>query len=160
MSDRICVLSGGVLQQLGSPYEVYNRPETRFVAEFFGRSNSFDGTVASTAPAARVDLGRGLTVRAAHLPPGVDAGDRVRITIRQESLVVSADPSPETDNSFSGTLELVSFAGSSVQFVVRIAEGFELTGEARLGRGQDLPRQGLPVSVGIPASEVIVMAAE
>ena len=45
MSDRIAVMNAGVIEQLGTPMEIYDHPLTRFVAGFIGESNIFDGTV-------------------------------------------------------------------------------------------------------------------
>ena len=45
MSDRIAVMNGGVIEQLDTPREIYDRPKTRFVAGFIGESNIFDGVV-------------------------------------------------------------------------------------------------------------------
>lgn len=47
MSDRIAVMHDGIIEQLGAPAEIYDHPETRFVAGFIGESNIFDGTVAA-----------------------------------------------------------------------------------------------------------------
>ena len=43
MSDRICVMKDGIIQQLGTPKDIYNEPVNRYVANFIGESNIFDG---------------------------------------------------------------------------------------------------------------------
>ncbi len=156
MSDSICVLSAGVLQQVGPPREIYDGPATPFVAEFFGRSNGFEATVASTGELASVTLSESLRLRTTHLPPGLRSGDRVHVTIRQENVTLAdADASGEV---FDGRLEMVSFAGSTAQFVVRLAGGIALNAELRIGRGRDLPEAGSLVRVEIAPDDVIVMA--
>ena len=157
MSDRICVLSAGILQQIGTPREIYDRPATAFVADFFGRSNGFDGRVTATGQGGRVALADGLELATAHLPPGATAGDPVRVTIRQESVSIAPDA---TAPGLDGTMDLVSFAGSTAQFLVRLPGGIELNAEARIRRGHDLPQAGQAIRVAIAPEDVIVMAPQ
>jgi len=157
MSDQICVLSQGVLQQLGTPREIYDDPRTSFVAEFFGRSNGFDGKVASIGDNASVALSEHMSLPTARLPDGAAVGDPVRVTIRQESLKVSA-PGANGGTGLRGSLELVSFAGSTAQFLVRLDDGIELNGETRIARGTKLPPKGGSVDVALAPEDVIVMA--
>jgi ABC-type Fe3+/spermidine/putrescine transport system ATPase subunit len=155
MSDRICVLSHGVLQQVATPRAVYDQPATAFVAEFFGRSNAFDARVAATGGNAAVALSGSVVLPTARLPAGCAVGDPVRVTIRQESIAV-AEPCTG-GGGLGGTMELVSFAGSTAQFVVRLADGIEMNAETRIGRGRTLPEAGRPVRVSIAPEDVIVM---
>ena len=161
MSDRICVLSHGVLQQVATPREIYDQPATAFVAEFFGRSNAFDARVSAAAdgPGERpaVALSDSVVLSTARLPPGCAAGDAVRVTIRQESIGVSEACGGPDSHGLPGTMELVSFAGSTAQFVVRLADGIEMNAETRIGRGRTLPEPGRPVRVQIAPEDVIVM---
>ncbi len=159
MSDQICVLSQGVLQQLGTPREIYDDPQTPFVAEFFGRSNGFDGTVASVGEKATVTLSENLLLETARLPQGAKVGDKVRVTIRQESLKVSAPDPNGNAAALQGSLEIVSFAGSTVQFLVRLADGIELNAETPVSRGHELPPKGGVVDVTLMPDDVIVMAS-
>ena len=67
------------------------------------------------------------------------AGGRLRLTVRQESIAVSDTRLDGLDNSFAGTLVLASFAGSTVQYVIRLSDGVELIAESRADRGRPLP---------------------
>lgn len=157
MSDRICVLSSGILQQYGTPREIYDNPATPFVAEFFGRSNGFDAKVAQAGDPATVALAEGVVFATTHLPLGAKAGDPVHVTIRQESVkLLAADQA--ADEGVLGRLEMVSFAGSTAQFVVRLPGGIELNAETRVGRGGALPTAGTPVRIAIDPADVIVMS--
>ncbi len=160
MSDQICVLSEGVLHQIGSPREIYDDPKTSFVAEFFGRSNGFDGKVERTGKNASVALSENLSLQTTRLPSGLAVGDPVRVTIRQESMKISPADPKEEGNELRGTLELVSFAGSTAQFLVRLADGIELNGETRMARGIDLPPMRGVVQVTLAPEDVIVMAKQ
>jgi putative spermidine/putrescine transport system ATP-binding protein len=158
MSDRICVLSGGVLQQVATPREIYDRPATAFVAEFFGRSNAFDARVVAAGDSPAVALSGQVALATARLPAGFAVGDEVRVTIRQESIGVAEACSGSDAPGLRGTMELVSFAGSTAQFVVRLADGVEMNAEARIGRGRSLPKAGRPVRVSIAPEDVIVIS--
>lgn len=157
MSDRICVLSQGMLQQVGTPREIYDDPRTAFVADFFGRSNGFDARVARTGDDAAVALSDSIVLDTTHLPPGSKVGDQVRVTVRQESVGISEAGANANGSTLSGTMELVSFAGSTAQFLVRLPDGIELNAETRIGRGHSLPQAGRAVHVAIDPADVIVM---
>ncbi|WP_380053926.1 ABC transporter ATP-binding protein [Falsihalocynthiibacter sp. SS001] len=86
MSDRICIMRDGRIVQIGSPQELYDRPNSRYVANFVGTSNFFDGTV--TGPAGElttVRLTNGMSVQAT---PGGDLADghEVCICVRPEQM--------------------------------------------------------------------------
>ena len=91
LSDRIAVMNGGQIEQLGTPEELYDRPRTRFVADFIGTTNLLSGTVASvTADGAILDLDAGgrCVVGADGLAPGA----AVEIAVRPEALELIPTP--------------------------------------------------------------------
>jgi spermidine/putrescine transport system ATP-binding protein len=99
MSDRVAVMNNGLVEQLGTPAEIYERPATRFVADFIGTSNLITVTVAAAEASGhhRVELGDDLTALVAELPKGVSAGARAHLTVRPEKVRISAscpEPSP------------------------------------------------------------------
>jgi spermidine/putrescine transport system ATP-binding protein len=84
LSDRIVVMNAGRIEQSGTPTQIYEKPATRFVAEFIGRMNFLPGTVLDVHDGrGAVRLGSGESVTLA-LPPGVSAQDRVEVTVRPE----------------------------------------------------------------------------
>ena len=118
VSDRVAVMRGGRVEQVGTPRDVYHRPETRFVAEFVGDNNVFEGTVTelSVSPdetggsAAHVDVG-GETLRLAvdpEAPP--DVGDAVTVCVRPEQLRVDGG-----ENRFTATVERTEFLGEATR---------------------------------------------
>lgn len=123
MSDRVCVLADGVVQQFGSPEEIYHRPATGFVASFIGRPNKLQGIYsASGGGNGSVRFGNNnvlSTSRNADLCDGP-----VDIVLRQEDLRFSPSPS-----NLAGTIVLRSFVGSRVQYVVDLG-GVEVVAEA------------------------------
>ena len=84
MSDRIAVMNAGVIEQLGTPMEIYDHPLTRFVAGFIGESNIFDGTVTAVeGDLLRVDTPAGkLLTRGS----GFAVGEEMHVSIRPEYL--------------------------------------------------------------------------
>ncbi|WP_135854959.1 ABC transporter ATP-binding protein [Halorussus salinus] len=101
VSDRVAVMNEGVVEQVGTPEEVYRRPDTRFVAEFLGENNVFAGEVEGDA----AWVG-GTPFRLS----GLDApeGSEVVFCVRPEKL--TRGPS---ENAFEATVETVEFLGES-----------------------------------------------
>src|SRR5881392_4249044 len=88
MSDRIAVMSNGVVEQVAAPEEVYDRPATTFVAGFIGVSNLMPGTVTSAGGGrARIQLDTGIEVEAS--VDGIQSGERCHAVVRPEKLRIS-----------------------------------------------------------------------
>ena len=84
LSDRIAVMNGGRIEQLGSPREVYEQPATRFVADFIGASTALEGRVVDGST---VMLGGGQRVEV-RLPRALTPGATVRLVVRPERVTV------------------------------------------------------------------------
>ena len=80
MSDRIAVMNAGRIEQIGEPADIYERPATRFVAEFIGRMNLFSGQV---TPARRCEPREGLVI-AVPVPAEIANGAAVHVAVRPE----------------------------------------------------------------------------
>ena len=81
MSDRICIMRAGRIVQIGSPRELYDAPNSRYVADFVGKSNFFDGTL--SAADGVMGTVQGLQGR---LGPGVATGGKVSLSVRPEQI--------------------------------------------------------------------------
>jgi putative spermidine/putrescine transport system ATP-binding protein len=91
MSDRICLMNGGRIEQLGTPSDLYFRPRTLFVADFIGESNLLGGTVTSANGAhVEVALGDGATRVQAAAHSRIAAGDKVRVMVRPQNIAPGA----------------------------------------------------------------------
>jgi spermidine/putrescine transport system ATP-binding protein len=119
MSDRIGVMNEGNLLQVAPSEEIYERPTTRFVAEFIGETSFIEGTVAE---AGLVRLANGVTVRAMTHSP---AGTGVTLTLRPEKIDLyhNGDPLPEGFNQLSGTIVRRLYFGDSHYYEVDIGAG-------------------------------------
>lgn len=122
MSDRIAVMHRGRVEQLGSAEELYERPRTRFVADFIGTTNLLAGTVEEIAgPTATVRLksGDACAVGAA----GLRIGAVVEVSLRPESITVARSAGGPQAGTVAGRVEQVAYLGSNVQYQVRTAGG-------------------------------------
>jgi iron(III) transport system ATP-binding protein len=116
MSNRIVLMNGGRIEQMGTPRDVYSRPVSRFAAELVGRSNFLAGTVQSTSSGrARVMVDKELTLTAsltasAQAP---DIGQEVTLFVRPENLTIRDSSAAGTDdNVWTARLTMVSYVGS------------------------------------------------
>jgi putative spermidine/putrescine transport system ATP-binding protein len=92
MSDRICLMDQGRIEQLGTPSELYFRPRTLFVADFLGESNLLEGTVEHVAGGeVEVKLARDGGRARATLHAPLAAGSKVRVMVRPQNIVVRAE---------------------------------------------------------------------
>ncbi|WP_034278620.1 ABC transporter ATP-binding protein [Haloechinothrix halophila] len=124
MSDRIAVMNGGYVEQLGTPAEIYERPATRFVAEFIGTSNLLTGTAAATtADGTDVRLDCGQRVRIAER---LSEGTPVDITVRPEKIQLSTAPPDDSLSRVRGTVSDTVYLGSSTHYTVRLDTDTEI----------------------------------
>ena len=91
MSDRICLMNGGTIEQLGTPSDLYFRPKTLFVADFIGESNLLRGSVsAARGSQVEVTLSDGATRVSASAHAPVSSGDKVRVMVRPQNIAPDA----------------------------------------------------------------------
>jgi len=116
ISDRVVVMNGGIAEQVGAPFEVYNRPTTRFVANFVGTLNTFDAVVVD--PGAGVVKLAGVEVT---LPQPLTAakGTTVGLALRPEGLRLGRIEGREL--VLPATIVDVHFMGSVIRLGVRVA---------------------------------------
>jgi iron(III) transport system ATP-binding protein len=121
MSRLIAVIKDGEIQQLGSPREIYEKPASRFVADFIGTSNFFEGTVESRDGDCCIVATSEGVIKA--LAPGLTPGSQVVIAIRPEHLELVADrPGSTTANRWGGKVVTRAFLGESVDHVVEVGK--------------------------------------
>jgi spermidine/putrescine transport system ATP-binding protein len=125
MSDRLVVMSQGLCEQVGRPIDIYENPESAFVANFIGVSNIYLSDVISVAGGlaeCRTDQGLGVKVMAGRA--GVETGQKVGVVIRPEKLYIApvdaVDEMEDRQNVYDGTIKAVVYIGSITQFIVDI----------------------------------------
>jgi spermidine/putrescine transport system ATP-binding protein len=126
MSDRIAVMHHGRVLQVGTPAEIYDRPATRFVADFIGESNFLEGRIGAPAAAyALVSVG-GIDMKI-HAPEDAARGEPAMLAIRPEKIQLSRRRQPSRDNVFPAIVEGVVYLGTDTRYRVRLGEGLALT---------------------------------
>jgi len=110
------VMSHGRIEQLGAPREVYERPATRFVADFIGASTVLRGTARG---ADRVALGGAATVQVA-AGRALRAGEELDLAIRPERLRLAAGPG---DNVVEARIEGLVYQGAQTEVTARLGDG-------------------------------------
>jgi spermidine/putrescine transport system ATP-binding protein len=128
MSDRLVVMNAGRIEQLGAPREMYERPATRFVANFLGTSNLIAGRLARRGDGLGLDgLGPDERVLLA-AAPGLQPGQDAEVAVRPEKMVLRAadDPPPPHQCALRGTVTEVVYLGTSTQYRVRTDSGAQV----------------------------------
>jgi spermidine/putrescine transport system ATP-binding protein len=153
MADEIAVMNEGRIEQAGSATDLYETPRTEFVASFLGDCNLIDGALRSRdGDAADFEThdGAHLRVPAARVDPALN-GSPVRVGVRPEKLtLLPADVgAPEGANVLRGRIELASFLGTAIQYIVHTAGGEEFTAIEQNRRGSS------PDSLG-PGRDVLL----
>jgi spermidine/putrescine transport system ATP-binding protein len=116
MSDRMAVMAGGLIEQIGTPADVYDSPATAYVADFLGNANVLPVEVIGSAGDGRTEIRVGGQVLACR---GVAApGDDVRLVIRPERLMLEA-PDDEAA-AIDGTIARVVYQGPTTDIIVRL----------------------------------------
>ncbi|MEO1550196.1 MAG: ABC transporter ATP-binding protein [Pseudomonadota bacterium] len=147
MSDRIAVMSAGKVQQIGTPEEIYQAPENRFVADFIGETNLIPATVSGNEAGLVCQMSGGTSVHAmaTGTPP---VGAQGMLSIRPEALQLGRKPSG--GDQLEGTLQGLTYLGTDTQFEVALATGqsVQVRQQNTAPSGQ-MPAPGDPVFVSI-----------
>jgi len=121
MSDRIAVMSKGVALQIGKPEEIYERPASKFVADFIGDTNFIDGVVkAQNASTVEIELS-GTGVICVESRRTFTSGQQVSVAVRPEKLRLNAEV--KDGNNIEGRVEDVIYIGTDTHYGVRFAGG-------------------------------------
>jgi len=145
MSDRVFVLRNGRIVQQGAPSELYERPRTRFVADFLGKSNFLSGSVESTRP-------DGFSYRcgkATLIQTGVTAkpGSKVLLALRPEKIeIVGADS--RLPNQCAGTLVNWSYTGAATHLLVDTQDAQQIALTVPTWRQSVSPEVGAKITIG------------
>lgn len=122
MSDRIMVMNNGVVQQVGSPEEIYNKPVNNFVASFIGEANVLDATIENiSGNEVTVKTADGLNFkgRTENTSPNVTfrKGESIKLSIRPEAFTEGEGP-----NQFNAEVQFVEFTGVTINYIVKVNE--------------------------------------
>lgn len=136
MSDRIAVMHDGILDQLGTPEEIYEQPRTKFVATFIGETNIFEGNIKELAMgrvAVRIENG---VIRGCGY--GFSRNEYITVSVRPEKMKFSA--APVKGFQLEAQVKDYVYAGSVVKCIAVLQNGMEIKMD-RLA-GEELPEPG------------------
>ncbi len=122
ISDRIFVLNNGIVEQVGSPIEIYEKPNSRFIAGFVGYVNILEGVVKTigkeTEPAiVSTELGN-LEILTSE--KNIEVGQKIFLVIRPETIRIDSFEKTMEPNEFRGVIKNAMYAGSMVKYTVDI----------------------------------------
>ena len=129
LSQRIAVMRGGKIEQIGTPTEIYEHPRTPFVADFIGDTNSFKGRLESgDASSIQIVTPNGLKIVVeSKQGEEIVRSQEVLVIVRPEKIRLSLTPPESKINCFEGRLRNVMYLGTHVHFVVELLSGDRLT---------------------------------
>jgi putative spermidine/putrescine transport system ATP-binding protein len=153
LSDRIVVMSEGRVEQIGTPFEIYNFPTTGFVARFVGTLNVLSGKVLD--PAAGTIETAGQAIRTNGPIQDGHAGDPITIAIRPEMISMGAQ---EGMNQMTGVIDDVTFLGAVVRIRIRHTDGsgvlsFDTFNNPNLA----VPDRGTSITISYPPAACLVI---
>jgi putative spermidine/putrescine transport system ATP-binding protein len=154
MSDRIAVIDRGKFRQIGKPRDIYERPESRFIAEFIGESQFLPVEVREGK------AGHGGSELAVEHVPDASSGLYL-LVVRPEKLVILGPADGAGLNVFEGTVKEVVYQGETSLVYVTLAGGGELAFRrpARSGDGT-ATEVGFPIRLGLAAADSVIVPAE
>ena len=117
LSDRIAVMNGGKILQVGTPAEIYDSPQSRFVADFIGTSNFLEGTLISENEVALTTEPPSKIVCAP--TQNIPLDTPVTVAIRPERIDLTTTPTAEAMNLLQGTIQDESYLGTTLQYTVQ-----------------------------------------
>ena len=163
MSDRIVLLTGGRVAQIGTPDDLYHRPRSRFVADFLGQSNLLEGQIEDHGPPICVRTADGLVLRSRPLPsePATDfrVGESVSVMVRPENVTIAtrSESVTEAENTIEGTVSESITLGGVVRHYVAGPGGRTFISVEFNRPGLRLLDKGTPVRLAWRAVDIRVL---
>ena len=159
LSDRIAVLNRGRIEQVGTPAEIYRTPHTRFVAQFAGQTNQFEGRLEGLASGRATLITRDGRRLAGHASgQALTPGDGATLIVRPECVVVETAGAGGDLNGIPATVQRSTYLGNAIRLQLD-AGGVRILADVT-GPGIEAPQIGAAVSVGWRPEDAVVLAGE
>ncbi len=151
MSDRIAIMNDGKIIQLDTPVQLYESPDSLFVADFIGESNFLGGRVAETeGDKIAIVTGEGLKVWAKN-PGQLNSGEEVSVAIRPEKIqILSNETNAQKDiiNRFAGRVEEIVYVGEARIYRINLASGAMVDVKVQSGPDSKNYKIGGDITIG------------
>src|SRR3990170_3350337 len=159
LSDRIAIFNQGIVQQVGPPKELYERPANRFVADFIGINNMIEGSVeAIDAGERRLRVKTVLGELAALYDERFKAGDRCVLCVRPENASVDGEAAAGR-NALKGRIAFAAYMGNTLRYDVDLGQGVTFKADVRdPWHHEELP-MGSAATVSFPATSTVAIPA-
>lgn len=153
-ADKVAVMSRGKIEQIGTPESIYCFPQSRFVAEFVGDSNIFEGEVLEANDGeSLVRSDSGISLR---MKEGLKVGERVVVLLRPERVRIGRGKGGDSDsNLVCGAVKEVIFAGPTAKLIIAANCGVNLRAEISIASKGEHPVVGDIVTLGWSSEDLI-----
>lgn len=154
LSDRIVVMNEGIIEQIGSPMEIYRFPNSRFVANFIGRANFIDGVILDQNSSALTVQSLGESITLSNAKREFHKGEEVTLIVRPEMIEIK-----KTGGLYTGVVRRAVYLGDLIEYAVEI-NGLSILGIETDPRVTELFPDGEKVTIGFAEDCIQVLPAE
>lgn len=159
ISDRIAVMHKGLLEQVGTPRELYENPKTIFVMDFMGDINLFSGTITSISNnLTEVTTEEGFLLHSSKTL--LKAGSRVHAVVRSEDVDIITKDRRETANRLHGIVKQKMFLLGFMKYLIQLETGQEFVMEVPFMRREEELNEGETITVGFASQKVYLFERE
>lgn len=157
LSDRIGIMNEGKLVQIGSPHELYERPVSRFVADFIGTNNLVQGVIRSKADKwYTVETPIGMITGMSYSE--CNAGDKCTVSFRPENIkVLQAKDEASSDNVIDGKVGFASYMGNTLRYEVEQADSIIIKADIKNPLGHKEMPWGSDVRVEFDKASALII---
>jgi putative spermidine/putrescine transport system ATP-binding protein len=167
MSDRIAIFNNGRIEQIGSPIELYERPSSRFVADFVGESNLLPATVLDSPDLARLEDCPGITGQVSVLSDkGYETGKQITLLIRPDRIrvlhteVAHRSALSDFENEMAGVVRERAYLGTEFRMTVEVHGGLMLKVSEKTIRNRSVFNVGSTVHLRWSAQDAVVIVSK
>ncbi len=153
LSDRIVVMNEGVIEQVGTPMEIYRFPNSRFVANFIGRANFIDGAILAQHDSKVTVRSLGETITLSNIKREFREGEPVILIVRPEMIEIK-----KKGGLYQGTVRQAVYLGDMIEYVVDVG-GVSIVGTETDPHITELFPEGESVTVDFAQDRVQVLPA-
>jgi iron(III) transport system ATP-binding protein len=149
VSDRICVMNKGNVEQIGTPFEIYRKPQRRFAASFVGTMNFLPGLL---------EGGRLVVGRQTVAFPGAGGPGIVEVAIRPENVLLAGMAGNGPAISLAGEVRKVTFLGREAHYTLKTEAG-EIVAQVADPERDFIEMEGRPVEIRLPLDKIVLFSS-